>query len=333
MTDSNREAWLKWRRSGLGGTDTPAIMGLSHYKGPYEVYLEKTGLVAKPIDNPFTIVGRAMEKTIAKMFSDEYDAELVPGQRLRSSKHEWMLGSTDFHFKGQRKGLDCKLPLTQRSQDKWGTPDTDEIPIEYWGQGQHYLALTGYECWYFAALLPRGDDVVVARYCVYPDAEYQARMIETCSRFWHEHVLAMIPPLPTHTAMTREYLKARHPDDNGETLIATPEVAELAKELWKAKADESKATKRADDLAAQVKWLLGDASELNLGALGKITYKKARDGQKIDYPEVVRAIMTRVDLRDDQLELVTDIIAEFTRIEPGSRRLLTKLVGVDEDAA
>ena len=39
------EAWRAERRKGVGGSDVAAIMGMSPYKSPYEVWAEKTGVV------------------------------------------------------------------------------------------------------------------------------------------------------------------------------------------------------------------------------------------------------------------------------------------------
>lgn len=42
------EAWRAERRKGVGGSDVAAIMGMSPYKSPYEVWAEKTGVVEPP---------------------------------------------------------------------------------------------------------------------------------------------------------------------------------------------------------------------------------------------------------------------------------------------
>ena len=40
---NEREQWLLQRRAGLGGSDIGAILGLSPFRTPVDVYLEKTG--------------------------------------------------------------------------------------------------------------------------------------------------------------------------------------------------------------------------------------------------------------------------------------------------
>lgn len=40
--DMSHEDWLQWRKRGIGGSDVAAIAGLSKYKSPVGVWLDKT---------------------------------------------------------------------------------------------------------------------------------------------------------------------------------------------------------------------------------------------------------------------------------------------------
>jgi len=37
------EEWLEWRKKGIGGSDASAVCGVSRYRSPIELWLEKTG--------------------------------------------------------------------------------------------------------------------------------------------------------------------------------------------------------------------------------------------------------------------------------------------------
>ena len=41
----DKEAWLKARNSGIGGSDAGIIVGLNKWKSPFQLWLEKTGQV------------------------------------------------------------------------------------------------------------------------------------------------------------------------------------------------------------------------------------------------------------------------------------------------
>ena len=42
MSELTREEWLARRRSGIGGSDVAAVLGLSPWKSPRQVWLDKT---------------------------------------------------------------------------------------------------------------------------------------------------------------------------------------------------------------------------------------------------------------------------------------------------
>ena len=39
----SHEKWLEYRRMGIGGSDVAALLGISKWKSPLELWLEKTG--------------------------------------------------------------------------------------------------------------------------------------------------------------------------------------------------------------------------------------------------------------------------------------------------
>ena len=67
----NREEWLNERRSGIGGSDAAAVMGLNPWKSPLDVYLDKTGQLMESPDNPALYWGRVLEEVVAREYSLE----------------------------------------------------------------------------------------------------------------------------------------------------------------------------------------------------------------------------------------------------------------------
>ena len=58
---------------------------------------------------------------------------------------------------------------------------------------QHYLAVSGYECWYIAALI-FGQELIIHK--VPRDEELIESLITVEERFWNEHVAKQVPPEP-----------------------------------------------------------------------------------------------------------------------------------------
>ena len=44
MTNEQRAAWLKGRRTGIGGSDVAAVLGLNPWKTPLDVWNDKLGI-------------------------------------------------------------------------------------------------------------------------------------------------------------------------------------------------------------------------------------------------------------------------------------------------
>ena len=65
----NREEWLNERRTGIGGSDAAAVMGLNPWKSPLDVYLDKTGQLMESPDNPALYWGRVLEEVVAREYS------------------------------------------------------------------------------------------------------------------------------------------------------------------------------------------------------------------------------------------------------------------------
>ena len=43
--ETSNDNWLKLRKAGIGGSDAAAILGMTPWKSPYQLWLEKTGEV------------------------------------------------------------------------------------------------------------------------------------------------------------------------------------------------------------------------------------------------------------------------------------------------
>ncbi|NLH44914.1 MAG: endonuclease, partial [Acholeplasmataceae bacterium] len=67
----DKEAWLKARNSGIGGSDAGIIVGLNKWKSPFQLWLEKTGQVeAESLsDNEFVYWGNVLEQVVADEFT------------------------------------------------------------------------------------------------------------------------------------------------------------------------------------------------------------------------------------------------------------------------
>ena len=210
------------RRQGLGATDAAVIMGLSPYKTPYELWLEKTNRKDEEAILPDCRLRlrHAHEETIAREYATQKEVKLKRiNQTIYHKNLSFMLCHIDRVVIGQKKIVECKSS-SGFMRPAWGESGSDEVPLHYIVQVQHQLA-----CWNgaeadIAALIDIDD------YRIYPiprNEKIISKIESACDRFWHDHVLADIAPAPTN----RADLKLMYPVNNGNFIQGTDEAYKL----------------------------------------------------------------------------------------------------------
>lgn len=188
--DLPKEDWLRYRKMGLTGTDAGAITGMNPYASAFSIYQDKISDAIETFDNEAMRQGRDMEEYVARRFEEETGLKVRRANAIfQNEEHPWMLADFDRLIVGQKAGLECKT-VSPYSADKW----TDGlIPLHYQMQAQHYLAVSGFDCWYVAALI-FGRDFIIRK--IERDEELISYLITIEERFWKENVLNHVMPDP-----------------------------------------------------------------------------------------------------------------------------------------
>ena len=179
MTESiSQIAWLKERQKGIGGSDVAAILGMSPWRTPYQVWEEKTTPIDETAEEDDDYWGRVLEAPIRQAYADKTGRTVTkPAEAFVSSKYPFMRANLD-GIADDGRVVEFK---TSSKSDGWGEPGTDEIPDYYMTQVQHYLAVTGVKTADVAVLIG-GNDFRI--YTIEADEELQALLIERESEFW-----------------------------------------------------------------------------------------------------------------------------------------------------
>ena len=214
------------RKHGLGATDCAAVMGLSPYRTPYELWMIKTGRMEEEaiLGEDRLRLRHAHEETIANEYEVQKSVKLRRVNQTTFHKRlPFMLCNLDRVITGQRKIVECKTSTAWLRQN-WGLSGSDEAPIQYILQVQHQLACSEYEDADLAALIDIDD------YRIYPMPrnEKVIEKIETaCTYFWENHVLKDVAPAPT----TRGDLKLMYPTNNGKFIESTLDILDVVDHL------------------------------------------------------------------------------------------------------
>lgn len=239
----------------IGGSDAAAILGVSPYNTPVELWMQKTGRApAEVIDKVRQRIfdrGHKLEPFIRDMVIDKLRDEgmtvelIACNQRYNDPVHPFMSCEIDFElrltgeieiggepvvFDGEYVNADAKS-VSGFARKKWGEESTEDVPIEYAAQFMHGLMVTpGKRKFCLVAALRSFDDVDI--YWTRRDDETITAMREKEILFWNVHVLGDTPP----DTFTFDDVKLLFPGDNGLSIDASPEVAMKVKELADVKA-------------------------------------------------------------------------------------------------
>lgn len=310
------------RRQYLGGADMAAILGLSKWKSPLDVWEAKVKGVETPVTDAMRW-GLRMEDDIA----DEYKRAkgVMVWKCKRTFIHDTLpfAGSLDrlvspsakhVAMVGNKVKTDTLLEVkTSRSAEGWGEDGTDEIPLYYVPQVMHYLGLTGCQHGDVAVLIAGSD---FRTYRLERDDELVGRMWQEAEKFWRDYVATKTPP-PPRTAEEVERLFR----DTGTAVVVSADVEAAIRAYARRKDD----IKRGEDVLAELKdqicVALGGASGATLpdGTL-IATWKAAKTTKTTRWPEVAEIALK--SLSDDEKQAILD---QCTIEVPGSRRFLVKI--------
>lgn len=79
------------------------------------------------------------------------------------------------------------------AKDKWWDGKTEIIPLNYELQGRHYMAVMNLNKVYYCCLYGNNENEVIIRH-IDRDLVFESELIALEENFWHNHVLAKVPP-------------------------------------------------------------------------------------------------------------------------------------------
>jgi putative phage-type endonuclease len=292
--EMSREEWLAARRTGLGGSDAAAVLGVDPYRTPLALYREKRGEVAEPdlSENEAVQSGILLEPFIKQRYEARTGRKVHSVHRmLRHPKHPFMLGNLDGRIVGEPGLLECKTAgfwAAKKSED-WGeTTDeipTDLVPPKYFVQCMHYIAVGGFEFADLAAFIA-GQQLRIYR--IHRDDVLIKALITAEADMWRRIQEGDAPP-PT----TLDDVKGLYPTSIDRSIEATQEIAQMVGDIQFAQAQVKSITDDTlDELKIKVQTYMGDADVLMYGGEPLVTWRNRASTSldtkalKKDRPEV-----------------------------------------------
>lgn len=275
--------WLEARRKGIGGSDIAAIAGLSPWKSPLAIYMDKRGELPPTPDNERMMWGRKLEDVVARHFAEVNDVKVHRVNRmLQHPAYPMFLANLDRLIVSPKAVLEIKTGSARAAQG-W---QEGEIPSSYELQARWYMLVADLKEAWLAALLGGQEYVQVH---LNRDKEIEDYLIQIALDFW-KMVEDGTPPDPTH--QDTDLLKALHPKAQPISIILPDESKALLDRRHQLKV-------MADDYAQQLQEVdnkllaqIGEAEVAYVGeevaATWKTQTRTSVDGKRLkaEMPEV-----------------------------------------------
>ena len=214
----------------LGGSDIGAILGLSRFRSPLEVWMEKTGKEVKTLDSLPLRFGSFAESFVASEYSRSTGFDLIHDESIYvHPEYSFMSAHIDrFVLEGgacaPTRILECKT-ANPFSLGDWGEVGTDQVPLSYLCQCLWYMAITNLNRVDLAVLLGNSDFRI---YEINRDLELESTILQKASFFWNTYVLHDVPP-PAQSEADCQTLFSK--GDPAKSVEAHSETLELRKRL------------------------------------------------------------------------------------------------------
>lgn len=278
--NQTREEWLALRRKGIGGSDASIVCGINKYKSVIELWMDKTGQSVADEDSEAAYWGRTMEPIIREEFSKRSGLAVrtVP-YMMQNENYPFMLANVDGEVDDPQYGtciFEAKMATIFKSSE-W----EPEIPEEYYLQIQHYMAVTGYQGAYIAALI--GGNRFIWKF-IPRDEKVIGLLVKLEERFWKYVQDNEIPPMDGSEA-SKQLLAKLYPEAENAKTIVLPEEALLLIRTYEVSAEEEKKiTEQKEEAANKLKAMLMDAE---VGTIGDrvVSWKNIRS-ERFDSKEL-----------------------------------------------
>ena len=239
----------------LGGTDTAAVLGLSRWRTPLQVWSEKTGTLQREQKEGLHLtLGLRLEEVVAELFTQQTGKKVQRVNETKFHKQYPFLGANiDRRVVGEDAILECKTATAWKAKEWEG----EEIPREYVLQVVHYLAVTGAKVGYLAVLIGNQDFQVKV---IERDDKLIGDVIRKEVDFWNNFVIPKVMPgIGMITAKDADTLYALYPLAGAGTVVKLEDNANQLIESRNAMIQDIKALESQVDKAEnELKSLLKD---------------------------------------------------------------------------
>ena len=289
LENITHEEWLELRRTGIGGSDVAAALGMSKWQSQLGLWLDKMGQGRPKPESESMYWGKIFENILRTEFSKRSGkkAESCPFM-FQSVEYPFMLADLDGIVRepdGSTSIIEIKTANAFAVND-W----VDGVPVQYYLQVQHYMATVDLKKTYLCVLLGGCEFKIPIK-----------NIIALESDFWQK-VVNKIQPEPD--SQSADALNQLYPQANNTSILLDDTADSLISDYLNIKAIEDDVKAKKAELENKLKAMLGQAE------LGK-----SKSGFTVKWANSTSKRLDTTALKKD----VPELVAKYTK-ESSSRR-------------
>ncbi|WP_438979455.1 YqaJ viral recombinase family protein [Polynucleobacter sp.] len=265
----------------LGGSDIGAILGLSRFRSPLEVWMEKTGKENKRLDSLPLRFGSFAEEFVASEYARATGFELIHDESIYiHPQYSFMSAHIDRIVmedgsSSPARILECKTANPFSSGD-WGEVGSDEVPMSYLCQCIWYMAITNIDKVDLAVLFGNSDFRI---YEIARDLELENTVLQKASLFWNDYVLKDLPPPAQSEADCRALFSKGDP---AKSIEAKAQTLELTSRLQVLNSEIDVREQEISTIKQNIMNQMGEAESLTYQGKVLATWKAPKPSFRFD---------------------------------------------------
>ncbi len=299
--------WLELRRQGLGASDMAAVMGVSPYKTPYQLWAEKTGTTPEQKVGDAARRGVILEDAVGRYYEEERGVKLRKSNgivRLKSNPR--LMASLDRTIVGEPKGI---VEIKTSASPRWSMwPVPPEVMIQVHVQ----MGIVGAKWCDVVALL--GGLVFKIERVQFDPALWSE--IQRSAALFLEAVDAKTPP--ALEALDAQAFALATPQASEEFAEADSTLEGVFRQLREVNTEIHFLEEKKGSLEIVIKEAIGEKAGL-AGNGWTVYWKQARPSQVTNWKRLAEA-----------LSVSAEVIAEHTEEKAGSRRFIINDGGLND---
>ena len=252
LENLTHEEWLELRRTGIGGSDCAAALGMSKWQSQLGLWLDKMGQGTPTEETESMYFGTLFEPVLLNEFSRRTGKKAEPCKYMfRNNTHEFLIADLD----GIVREKDGSTSIVEiKTANAFAVNDwADGVPVQYYLQVQHYMATVDLNKTYLCVLLG-GCEFKIHE--IERDEDSIKNIIALESDFW-QHVVNKTQPEPD--SQSAEALNQLYPQANNTSILLADEADNLINDYIHIKEIEDDVKAKKAELENKLKSMLGQA--------------------------------------------------------------------------